>query len=382
MAGPLSGVRVVEIAALGPAPYTSMLLADMGADVLRVDRPVSTLKGDPGKAVLNRGRRSVVVDLKTAKGVDLALRLIDRADVLVEGFRPGVMERIGLGPDTCLDRNPGLVYARMTGWGQYGPLSATAGHDLNYLALSGGLRLLTRKGQRPATPPGFVADFGGGGMMLAFGIASALVERARSGRGQVIDAAMIDGVASLTAMVHGFLAQGRWVDEVGVNFADGGAAQYDVYETADGGYLAVAAQEPRFWQVLLERLGLDPATVPDRDDPEQQPALRELISGRLRSRTRDEWATVFADSDACVSPVLSLTEATRHPHNQEREVFTEAFGVVQPAPAPRLDRTPGAIAGPPPRPGEGSTAALLDWGLDRTEIDDLTSAGVLGTEPA
>lgn len=381
MSGPLAGIRVLEIAALGPAPYAAMLLSDLGADVLRVDRPVSTLKGDPRKAVLNRGRRSAVVDLKSPQGVDLLLRLAERADVLVEGFRPGVMERLGLGPDICLDRNPRLVYARMTGWGQYGPLAATAGHDLNYLALSGGLRLLSRKGQRPATPPGFVADFGGGGLMLAFGITSALLERARSGRGQVIDGAMIDGVASLTAMVHGFLAQRRWVDEVGVNFSDGGTAQYDVYETADGGYLALAAAEPRFWRIFLARIGLDPDTVPDRDDPAQQPALQQLVADVLRGRPRDEWMTIFADSDACVTPVLSLTEATRHPHNQAREVFTEAFGVVQPAPAPRLDRTPGAIAGPPPRPGEGGRAALLDWGLAETEIADLGATDVLHVEP-
>lgn len=378
--GPLNGIRVVEIAALGAAPYAAMLLADLGADIIRVDRPVSTLKGDPKLAVLNRGRRSVVLDLKDARGVETALRLMERADVLLEGFRPGVMERLGLGPKVCLERNPRLVFARMTGWGQYGPLSHTAGHDLNYLALSGGLQLLSRRGQRPATPPGFVADFGGGGMMLAFGIVSALLETVRSGQGQVVDGAMIDGVASLTAMIHGFLAQGRWVDEVGVNTADGGAPYYDIYEAGDGRYLAVAAVEPQFYAILVQRLGLDPQTLPDRHDPTQWEALRTILGTAFRTRTRDEWAQEFADTDGCVAPVLSLTEATTHPHNQAREVFTTAFGVVQPAPAPRFERTPGAIASAPPRPGEGSVQALLDWGMDAERIADLTKAGVIGPE--
>ncbi|MBE8517004.1 CoA transferase [Amycolatopsis sp. H6(2020)] len=382
MPGPLAGTRVLELAGLGPAPYTAMMLADMGADVLRVDRPAPTLAGDPAKAVLNRGRRSVVVDLKAPGGAETVLRLAERADVLVEGFRPGVMERLGLGPDVCLGRNPRLVYARMTGWGQYGPLAATAGHDLNYLALSGALRLFARRGQRPATPPGLVADFGGGGMVLAFGIACALLETSRSGLGQVIDAAMVDGVASLTAMLHGFLAQDRWVDEVGANFSDGGSPHYDVHETADGQFVAVAAAEPQFYAEFLERLGLDPQAVPDRDDPAQREALREIIADTLRSRTRDEWEKVFDGTDACVTPVLSLTEAPGHPHNQAREVFTTAFGVVQPAPVPRFQRTPGAIAGPPPRPGEGAVSALRDWGLADAEIAGLRAAGVLGAEPA
>ena len=355
-----------------------MLLADQGAEVIRVDRPVSTLLGDPKLAVLNRGRRSVVLDLKDARGIEGALRLVERADVLLEGFRPGVMERLGLGPTVCLERNPRLVYARMTGWGQDGTLAQTAGHDLNYLALSGGLQLLGRRGQPPATPPGFVADFGGGGMMLAFGIVSALLETSRSGQGQVIDAAMVDGVASLTAMIHGFLAQGRWVDDVGVNTADGGAPYYDIYQAADGRYVVVAAVEPQFYAVLLERLGLDPQAVPDRDDPAQWEALRAVFAAVFRTRTRDEWADWCAGSDACVSPVLSLREAPGHPHNQAREVFTTAYGVVQPAPVPRFARTPGAIASAPPRPGEGGRAALLEWGLDAALIDELTEAGVLG----
>jgi alpha-methylacyl-CoA racemase len=351
--GPLEGFRVVEVAALGPAPYAAMLLADLGAEVLRVDRPAAAQKGDPSRAVLNRGRRSVVLDLKSPAGVETLLRLVDRADVLIEGFRPEVMERLGLGPDVCLARNPRLVYGRMTGFGRGGPLSPRAGHDLNYLALSGALHLLSRPGERPVAPPGLVADFGGGGMVLAFGIAAALLERTRSGRGQVVDAAMVDGVASLTAMVHGFLAQGR-------NLADV-APYYDTYETLDGGYLAVAADEPRFYAEFLRLLGLD--DVPDRDDPAQWDALRKVIDGVLRSRTRDEWMAIFEDTDACVTPVLSLTEATVHPHNLARHTFIEEYGVVQPAPVPRFGRTPGRIASPPPGPGQDSRATLLNWGL-------------------
>jgi len=358
--GPLDGIRVVEVAALGPAPYAAMMLADMGAEVLRVDRPTATLKGDPAKAVLHRGRRSVVLDLKAPAGVDTLLRLADRADVLVEGFRPGVMERLGAGPDVCLARNPRLVYGRMTGFGRGGPLSHTAGHDLNYLALSGALHLLSRPGERPVAPPGLVADFGGGGMVLAFGITAALLERTRSGRGQVVDAAMVDGVASLTAMVHGFLAQGRWTE-------DGETAPYyDTYETLDGGFLAVAADEPQFYAEFLRLLGLD--DVPDRDDPAQWPALRKVIDGVVRTRTRDEWTAVFDGTDACVTPVLSLTEATVHPHNVARHTYTDTYGVVQPSPAPRFDRTPGRIASPPPRPGQDSRTALLDWGLTEEEV--------------
>jgi alpha-methylacyl-CoA racemase len=366
--GPLEGVRVVEVAALGPAPYAAMMLADMGAEVLRVDRPAATLKGDPARAVLNRGRRSVVLDLKTRAGADTLLRLAGEADVLVEGFRPGVMERLGLGPDVCLERNPRLVYGRMTGWGRGGPLSATAGHDLNYLALSGALHVLSRSGERPVAPPGLVADFGGGGLMLAFGIAAALLERTRSGRGQVVDAAMVDGVASLTAMVHGFLAQGRWT-------GDGAAPYYDTYETLDGGFLAVAAVEPPFYAEFLRLIGLEPDEVPDRDDPSRWDALRTVIGGVLRGRTRDEWMAVFEGTDACVTPVLTLTEATVHHHNRARHTFSEEYGVVQPAPAPRFDRTPGRIASPPPRPGQDSRTALRDWGLSEKEIDGLTALG-------
>ncbi len=381
MPGPLTGFRVVEIAGLGPAPYAAMMLADMGADVLRVDRPGAAPRGDPARAVLNRGRRSVVVDLKHEEGTAALLRLAERADVLLEGFRPGVMERLGLGPQVCRERNPRLVYARMTGWGQYGPLAAAAGHDLNYLALSGALAVLARPGHRPVTPPGLVADFGGGGLLLAFGIVGALLEASRSGDGQVVDAAMIDGVASLTAMVHGFLAQGRWTDGTGADLPTAAAPFYDVYECADGRYLAVAADEPPFWALFLEGLGLDPADVPDRADPQRWDALRKLIDAVIRTRTRDEWAAAFEGTDACVTPVLGLTEATEHRHNQAREVFTTAYGVVQPAPAPRFARTPGAIAGPPPRPGEGGRAALLDWGLDDGEITELAAAGAISVAP-
>jgi alpha-methylacyl-CoA racemase len=375
--GPLTGVRVIEVAGLGAAPYTAMLLADLGADVIRVDRP-GTRSARPEKYALSRGRRSVVIDLKRSEGVSAFLSLVERADVLLEGFRPGVAERLGFGPDPCLERNPRLVYARMTGWGQTGPLAQTAGHDLNYLALTGGLTLLQRsRDARPATPPGFIADFGGGGLMLAFGIVCALLEVRRSGTGQVIDAAMVDGVSSLTTLVHAMMAQDRWTDEPGTNFCDGASPYYDSYETSDGRFLAVAPIEPQFYAVLVERLGLDLDELPDRDDPANWPELKKLFAGIFRTRTRDEWTAVFDGSDACVTPVLSFTEAPEHPHNAARRTFVEAFGVVQPAPTPRFSRTPAAIAGPPPRPGAHTAEALTDWGIPPTEVEALLAAGVV-----
>jgi len=328
-----------------------------------------------------RGRPTIKLDLRDARAVRLVLKLVGKADCLIEGFRPGVMERLGLGPLPCRERNPRLVYARMTGWGQHGPLAAAAGHDLNYLALSGALAVLARPGHRPITPPGLVADFGGGGLLLAFGVVSALLEASRSGQGQVVDAAMVDGVASLTAMVHGFLAQGRWTDGTGADLPTAAAPFYDVYECADGRFLAVAADEPQFWALFLDGLGLDPQEVPDRADPQRWDFLRKLVDGVIRTRTRDEWAAVFDGTDACVTPVLGLTEATRHPHARAREVFTTAYSVVQPAPAPRFDRTPGAIAGPPPLPGEGGRAALLAWGLTDDEIAELSGTGAISVAP-
>ena len=377
--GPLRGVKVVELAGLGPTPYAGMLLSDMGADVIRVDRPGVARPQDGPEYALARGRRSIVVDLKQPDGVEAVLALVEHADALLEGFRPGVAERLGLGPETCLARNPALVYGRMTGWGADGPLSHTAGHDLNYLSLTGALTLLQRgAGQPPATPPGLIADFAGGGLMLAFGTVCAVLEARRSGGGQVIDSAMVDGVASLTTLVYAIAAQGRWtMDAPGTNFCDGGSPYYNSYETADGRYLAVAATEHQFYALLVERLGLVLEQLPDRDDPANWPGLKKQFADVFRTRTRDEWTAVFEGTDACVTPVLTFTEAREHPHNVARGTFVEAFGVVQPAPAPRLSRTPAAIAGPPPRPGAHSREILTEWGVDAARIDALFASGAV-----
>ena len=376
--GPLAGVKVVEIAGLGPTPYAGMLLSDMGADVVRVDRPGGGRPGE-NKYALSRGRRSIVVDLKKPEGAETVLALADRADVLIEGYRPGVAERLGIGPDDCLGRNPRLVYGRMTGWGNQGPLSQTAGHDLNYLALTGALTLLQRgPGARPATPPGLLADFAGGGLMMAFGIVCAVFEARQSGKGQVIDAAMVDGVASLTTLIYSMAAQDRWtMDAPGSNFCDGGSNYYDTYETLDGQYLAVAPTEPQFYAVLVEKLGLDPASLPDRDDTANWPALSEIFAEVFRSRTRAEWEKVFDGTDACVTPILSFAEARQHPHNVERGTFVEEFGVLQPAPAPRLSRTPATIAGPPPLGGQHSGEILREWGFETDRIAALLADGTV-----
>jgi alpha-methylacyl-CoA racemase len=364
--GPLAGLRVIEMAGLGPAPFAAMMLGDLGADVVRVDRPPKPEPAggaDPRAYVMNRSRRSLVADLKSPDGVVTVLNLIERADVLIEGFRPGVMERLGLGPDECLDRNPRLVYGRMTGWGQDGPLARTAGHDIDYIAVAGALNNFRRPGERPVPPLSLLGDFGGGGMLLALGVVSAYIEVLQSGRGQVVDAAMVDGVATLTALWHGLMAQGRWRDEPGTNFADTGSPFYDVYETADGRFVAVGALEAPFYQELVRGLGLDPTQLPHRGDEAHWPVLKRRFAEVFRTRTRDEWEAVFEGSDACVAPVLSLTEATRHRHNSSRGVFVERDGVVQPAPAPRFGLTPAQIGGPPPRPGEHTQEILADWGV-------------------
>jgi len=377
--GPLRGVKVVELAGLGPTPYAGMLLSDMGADVVRVDRPGVERPQDGPEYALARGRRSIVVDMKDPDGVEAVLALAERADVLIEGFRPGVTERLGIGPEPCLARNPALVYARMTGWGADGPLSHTAGHDLNYLSLTGALTLLQRgPAEPPATPPGLLADFAGGGLMMAFGIVCAVLEARRSGGGQVIDAAMVDGVASLTTLVYAMAAQGRWTMDVpGSNFCDGGSPYYNSYATADGRYVAVAATEAQFYAILVDRLGLDAGELPDRDDPANWPHLKDVFAAAFASASRDEWMAVFDGTDACVTPVLTFGEAQAHPHNVARGTFVEAFGVVQPAPAPRLSRTPGAIAGPPPAPGAHSREVLAEWGIDPARIDALLGSGAV-----
>jgi alpha-methylacyl-CoA racemase len=373
--GPLEGLRVVELAGIGPGPFAAMLLAELGADVLRVDRPGTASASGPAEFdLLARGRRSVAVDLKHPDGVATVLTLAERADVLLEGFRPGVAERLGLGPDECLDRNGRLVYGRMTGWGQDGPLAGTAGHDLGYIAVTGALAAVGRAGGPPQVPVNFVGDFGGGAMYLAVGVLAALLESRVSGRGQVVDAAIVDGTAHLSTMVHGMLAGGLWQDRRGVNLLDGGAPWYDVYETADGGHLAVAALEPQFYAQLLDRLGIA-ADAPDREDPANWPALRALLAGTVRRRTRAEWEAVFDGSDACVAPVLSWAEAHEHPHLRARGTYVVRDGVPQPAPAPRFSRTPGALRTPPARPGEHTREALSDWGVP--DVDALLASGAV-----
>ena len=374
--GPLAGVRVLELAGIGPGPFCAMMLADQGATVLRIDRPgiagaSSGRTREPEHELLNRGRQSAVLDLKHPRAIDALLRLVEAADVLLEGFRPGVTERLGVGPDICLRRNPRLVYARMTGWGQDGPLSGAAGHDIGYIARAGALHGLGRAGGPPQFPANLLGDFGGGGMLMAYGICAALVERATSGQGQVVDAAIVDGVASLLAMPLMFLAQGGWRDERGVNLLDGGVPWYDVYETADGKWMAVGALEPQFYAALLAGLGLTGA--PDRGDPRNWPELRTLFSARFKDRTRDEWTASFAGSDACVEPVLSMSEAAGDPHLAARETYVSREGMIQPSPAPRFSRTPGRLPEPAPVPGQHTTEALTAWGL--ADAEDLVACG-------
>jgi alpha-methylacyl-CoA racemase len=385
--GPLEGLRVLEMAGLGPGPFAAMMLADMGAEVVRIDRPAAQEgsgsrerrdRVDPRLSAMNRGRRSVAVDLKQPEAAEVILRLVERADALIEGYRPGVMERLGLGPDVCLARNPKLAYGRMTGWGQDGPLARAAGHDINYIALAGALRNFVRPPDRPVAPLNLVGDFGGGGMLMAFGLLCAIVEAARSGRGQVVDAAMVDGTAVLTTMFHGLRAQGIWYDEPGTNWADSGAPYYEVFETADGEYVSVGALERPFYDVLVERLGLDATELPPRGDEANWPELKRRFAAVFRTRTRAEWCEVLEGSDACFAPVLSFVEAPQHPHNVARGTFVEHGGVVQPAPAPRFGRTPAELSELPPRPGEHTTAVLTDWGFTADEITRLRSGGTVG----
>ena len=381
--GPLEGVRVVEVASIGPGPFTAMLLADMGAEVVRVDRvpasggDPSATAADPSVDVLNRGRRSVAVDLKHPDGAATVLRMVEQADVLLEGFRPGVMERLGLGPEPCLARNPRLVYGRMTGWGQDGPLARAPGHDINFIAVAGALRGIARPGERPVPPLNLVGDFGGGGLLQAFGVVCALLEARRSGQGQVVDTAMADGAALLMAMVCSLRASGRWGGEPGTNLLDGGAPFYDTYETLDGRYVAVGAIEPRFYSELVRGLGLDPEELPDQVDRSRWAEAEGQFATAVRARTRDEWCALLEGSDACLSPVLDLDEAAAHPQLRARGTYVEAAGVVQPAPAPRLSRTPGAVGGPPPRPGQHTDEVLAAWRHTPDEIARLRQVGAV-----
>jgi alpha-methylacyl-CoA racemase len=376
--GPLAGIRVLEFEAIGPSPFCGMLLADMGADVLVVERPEAAadlgLKRARKQDVMMRGKRSVTLDLKKDSSRDVCLELIARADALIEGLRPGVMERLGLGPDEALRRNPKLVYGRMTGWGQDGPLAARAGHDINYIALSGVLHAIGRRGGPPVPPLNLVGDFGGGGMLLGFGVACALLEAGRSGKGQVIDAAMVEGSALLAAMFSGFLQAGQWSEERGANMLDSGAPWYDVYETRDGKYVAIGAIEQRFFEELLSRLEWKEA--PPQHDRARWPEMRAAFAKKFKAKTRDEWCRAFEGSDACFAPVLSFSEARTDAHNRARGGFISLAGVEQPAPAPRFSRTAPEVRRAPPERGDGGRAALADWGFGTEEIERLESRGL------
>jgi alpha-methylacyl-CoA racemase len=378
--GPLEGVRVVEIAGIGPGPFCAMMLADMGADVVRVDRATAVRGGDPGAPpadVMSRGRRSVGVDLKSDRGVDTVLRLVDGADALLEGFRPGVAERLGIGPEECLARNPGLVYGRITGWGQDGPYALSAGHDINYISLAGALEPMGRRGQPPVPPLNLVGDFGGGGMMLAFGLVCGILEARASGRGQVVDAAMVDGAATLTTMFHGMRAMGVWDDERGTNLLDTGAHFYDVYETSDGGFVSIGSIEPQFYAELRERLGLDGDEWNDQMSRSGWPTLKAELAEIVATRTRAEWCELLEGTDVCFAPVLSMAEAPLHPHNKARGTFTEVAGVVQPRPTPRFSRTDGSIRRPPPHAGQHTDEVLGEIGLDAAAIASLRDCGAV-----
>jgi alpha-methylacyl-CoA racemase len=381
--GPLQGYRIVELTGLGPGPFAGMVLSDMGAEVLRVDRAQSVVDGAPRPVgdVLARGRRSVGVDLKHPGGREALLRLAGSADALIEGFRPGVTERLGIGPDECMARNPKLVYGRMTGWGQDGPYAGMAGHDVNYIALSGVLSLIGRTGEAPVPPVNLVGDFGGGGLVLAFGIVCALLEATKSGRGQVVDAAMVDGSALLSAMVWGFRASGGWGPH-GTNMLDTGAWWYEVYETSDGGHLSFGSIEPQFYAEMLRITGLaddvdGKGPLPAQHDRSTWPAMKERLAAVVATRTRDEWEDLFAGTDACVVPVRTLDDVADHPHMAGRATFVDVEGVRQPAPAPRFSRTPAEIAGPPAIPGEHTGTALADWGFSADEVRALVDAGAL-----
>ena len=376
--GPLSGIRVLEIAGIGPGPFCGMMLADMGADVVRIDR--ATHGRDMGRApidVLARGRRSVAVDLKSPQGVEVVLRLVEQADVLLEGFRPGVMERLGLGPDVCLARNPRLVYGRMTGWGQDGPMAQAAGHDINYIALAGALEPIGRLGQKPTPPLNLVGDFGGGGMLLAFGIAAALVERASSGKGQVIDAAMVDGASTLMGFFHGMLAMGAWGGERGTNILDTGAHYYDTYETKDGLFISLGSIEPQFYAELIAKLGLDPKTLPGQNDRSKWPEMKSRFEALFKTKTRDEWCALMEGSDICFAPVLSMKEVAQHPHIAHRATYVEKHGLLQPAPSPRFSRTPAELDRPPARPGEHTEEVLAAFGFKADEIAKLREGNAI-----
>ena len=379
--GPLKGVRIIEMAGIGPAPFCGMMLSDMGAEVIRVDRSDGADLGLPGREprfeVLHRGRQSVAVDVKTEAGREIVRRLIKDADALIEGFRPGVMERLDLGPAALAEINPRLVFGRMTGFGQDGPMAPRAGHDINYIALTGALHAIGHKYGPPVPPLNLIGDYGGGGMLLAFGVVCAILEARSSGKGQVVDAAMVDGGSVLMAAIYGFLGSGMWRDERGVNILDSGAPYYNVYETKDGKWVSIGSIEKRFYADLLERLGIAGEDLPKQHDRAGWPTLAKRFAAVFKSRTRDEWSAIFADSDACFAPVLAMSEVAAHPHNAARATFCERDGVLQPSPAPRFSRTPEAIRGPARSAGADSEAVLKAAGYSETDIAALIAQGVV-----
>ena len=381
--GPLKGLKVVEMAGIGPAPFCAMLLADMGAEVVRIDRLVASDIGipvPPKYDLLNRNKRSLAIDIKSVEGRETVLDLISKADVMIEGFRPGVMERLGLGPDECLKRNASLVYGRMTGWGQDGPLSQVAGHDINYIAITGALNAIGRQGQPPTVPLNLVGDFGGGSLYLAMGILAAIYEVKNSGSGQVVDAAISDGTANLMSLVYSYYQTGFWSLDRGENVVDSGSPFYDVYETSDGRYVSVGAVEKKFYADLLDRLGLDQNELPRQNDKAGWPALRDRFGSVFLSKTQAEWCEIFDGSDACFAPVLDINEAVHHPHNQYRKTHVDIDGVINPAPAPRFSHTPSEITKTPSAIGEDSSEVLAAWGYSETAIDDLKAKGVINTQ--
>ncbi|MCT9010044.1 CaiB/BaiF CoA transferase family protein [Streptomyces rhizosphaerihabitans] len=367
--GPLAGVRVVELAGIGPGPFAAMLLADLGADVVRVDRPGGAGIGvDPAYDITNRNKRSVIIDLKAEGGASSVLDLAERADILIEGYRPGVAERLGVGPEACRARNPELVYGRMTGWGQEGPLAHRAGHDIAYIALTGTLGMIGEPGEPPAVPANLLGDYAGGSLYLVVGVLAALQHARATGAGQVVDAAIVDGTAHLSTMIHGMMAAGAWQDRRRANLLDGGCPYYGTYETADGRYMAVGPLEQQFYGEFVELLGV-PELGPARKDPARWEELRESVAARFRTRTRDEWAAVFEGSDACVAPVLSLREAPEHPHLAARGTFVDHGGIIQPAPAPRFSATPTSVRGGPALPGADTADVARDWDVPRLTKD-------------
>src|SRR5271167_961337 len=378
--GVLSGYRVIELAGIGPGPMCAMLLSDMGADVLRIDRAADAGLGiamDQKYSLLNRGRRSVAFDLKKPEAIEAVLKLVGKADALIEGFRPGVTERLGLGPDDCLKRNPRLIYGRMTGWGQEGPLAHAAGHDINYIALSGALHSIGRRGEAPVPPLNLIGDFGGGALYLAFGLVAGLLEAQKSGKGQVIDVSMVDGAASLMSAIYGMHGSGFWTDERGANVLDTGAHYYDVYETSDGKYVSIGSIEGKFYDELLRLSGLKKEELAPQNDRKAWPQMKERVATLFRTKTRDEWCKIMEGSDICFAPVLSMAEAPNHPHNKLRGTFVEENGVTQPGPAPRFSRTPSKIQRPPARPGEHTEEALRDWGFANADLDQLRKSGAI-----